>query len=55
MTLKAKDNNTRARELNAEYPDLGEFELLDTLGTGTFGRVRLCRHSRLPLTRRRAV
>lgn len=45
MTLKAKDNNTRARELNAEYPDLGEFELLDTLGTGTFGRVRLCRHS----------
>jgi len=30
--------------LNAEFQDLAEFDLLETLGTGTFGRVRICRH-----------
>ena len=43
MSIK-KDSTSRSRELNADYPDLIEFELLETLGTGTFGRVRLCRH-----------
>lgn len=43
MSLK-KDGPSRPKELNSEYPDLSEFELLETLGTGTFGRVRLCRH-----------
>lgn len=47
MTIKGKDGtSSRSKELNSEYPDLKEFELLDTLGTGTFGRVRLCRHSK---------
>ena len=47
MTIKGKDGtSTRSKELNSEYPDLNEFELLDTLGTGTFGRVRLCRHTK---------
>ncbi|KAL0021763.1 hypothetical protein WJX79_006133 [Trebouxia sp. C0005] len=31
------------QRLNLEYPSLQDFELLQTLGTGTFGRVRLVR------------
>mmetsp|Transcript_52570 Transcript_52570/g.128467 ORF Transcript_52570/g.128467 Transcript_52570/m.128467 type:complete len:350 (-) Transcript_52570:50-1099(-) len=35
----------RAEEFGAAAPKLDDFEVYDTLGTGTFGRVRLCRHT----------
>mmetsp|Transcript_39882 Transcript_39882/g.55427 ORF Transcript_39882/g.55427 Transcript_39882/m.55427 type:complete len:375 (+) Transcript_39882:342-1466(+) len=34
----------QVEDLNVEYPSLADFEILDTLGTGTFGRVRLVQH-----------
>mmetsp|Transcript_15750 Transcript_15750/g.51659 ORF Transcript_15750/g.51659 Transcript_15750/m.51659 type:complete len:356 (-) Transcript_15750:1283-2350(-) len=38
--------SSQPKVLNAEIKTLAELELLETLGTGTFGRVRICRHKR---------